>query len=94
MSSIARQVLLRGLELQLRGAPARLVLRHAGRFFDQLTPIGRPRAEDHPDLALLDDRVGLGAEARVHQQVVDVAQAADLRRRSGIRSRPSDTAGA
>ena len=31
-----------------------------------------------PDLALLDDRVGLGAEPGVHQQIVDVAQAADL----------------
>ena len=74
----ARQVLLRGFELQLGRAAARLVLRDAGGFFDQLAPIGRPRAEDHADLALLDDRVGLGAEAGVHQQLVDVAQAADL----------------
>ena len=90
----AREVLLRGLELQLRGAPARLVLRDAGRFFDQLPAIGRPRAEDLADLALLDDRVGLGAEAGVHQQIVHVAQPARPRRRSGTRSRPSDTAGA
>ena len=60
------------------GAAARLVLRDAGRLFDQLPAIGRPRAENQPDLALLDDRVGLGAEARVHQQVVNVAQPADL----------------
>ena len=40
--------------------------------------IGRARAQDQPDLALLDDRVGLGAEARVHQQVVDVPEAAGL----------------
>ena len=59
-------------------APPRLVLRDAGRFLDQLTPIGRARAEDQPDLALLDDRVGLRAEPGVHQQVVDVAQPADL----------------
>ena len=37
----AREVLLRGLELQLRRAAARLVLRDAGGFLDQLTPIGR-----------------------------------------------------
>ncbi len=74
----ARQVQLRGFELQLRGASARLVLGDAGRLFDQLTPIGRTRAQNHPDLALLDDRVGLGAEARVHQQLVNIAQAADL----------------
>ena len=74
----ARQVLLRRLELQLRGAPARLVLRDAGGFLDQLAPIGRARAEDQADLALLDDRVGLRAEPGVHQQVVDVAQPAGL----------------
>ena len=72
----ARQVLLRGLELELGRAAARLVLGDAGRFLDQLPAIGRPRAEDHPNLALLDDRVGLGAEARVHQQFVDVAEPA------------------
>ncbi|HEY4958520.1 MAG TPA: hypothetical protein VII31_11960, partial [Caldimonas sp.] len=74
----AREVEPRRLQLQLRRAPARLVLRHARRFFDQLPAIGRPRAEDHPDLALLDDRVGLRAQARVHQQLVHVAQAAHL----------------
>jgi hypothetical protein len=41
-----------------------------------LPPVGRPRAEDHADLALLDDRVGLGAEPGVHEQLVDIAQAA------------------
>src|SRR5204862_2277548 len=51
----AREVLLRGLELQLRGAAARLVLGDAGRFLDQLPPIGRPRTEDLANLALLDD---------------------------------------
>ena len=74
----ARQVLLRGLELELGRAAARLVLRDARRFFDQRAPLGRPRRQDLPDLALLDDRVGLDAQPRVHQQVVDVAQPADL----------------
>ena len=55
-----------------------LVLRDAGRLLDQLTPIGRARAQNHADLALLDDRVGLGAEPGVHQQLVDVPQPADL----------------
>ncbi len=72
----ANQVLLRGLELQLRGAAPRPVLGDAGGFFDQLTAVGRPRAENHADLALLDDRVGLRAEAGVHQQFVHVTQAA------------------
>ena len=74
----AGEVLLRRLELQLRGAAAGLVLRDARGLLDQLTTIRRPRAEDHPDLALLDDRVGLGAEPGVHHQFVDVAQAAHL----------------
>src|SRR5690606_30065623 len=74
----AREVLLRRFELQLGRAPARLVLRDARRFFDQLPAIGRTRGQDHPDLALLDDGVGLRAEARVHQQLVDVLQAAVL----------------
>ncbi len=71
-----RQVLLRGFELELRRAAPGLVLRDAGGFLDQLAPIGRPRAEDHADLALLDDGVGLGAEARIHHQFVDVPEAA------------------
>ena len=37
-----------------------------------------PRAENQADLALLDDGVGLGAQARVHQQLVDVAQPAGV----------------
>ncbi len=72
----ARQVLLCRVELEFGGAAAGLVLGDAGRFFDELTAVGRPRAQDHPDLALLDDRVGLGAEPGVHQELVHVAQAA------------------
>ncbi len=72
----AGEVLLRGLELQLRRPAPRLVLRDAGRFLDQHAPIGGPRREDQPDLALLDDRVGLGAQAGVHQQFVDVPEPA------------------
>src|SRR5262245_8951092 len=74
----AGEGLLCGLQLQSGGTAARLVRRDAGGFFDQLTAIGRPRAENHPDLALLDNRVGLGAEAGVHQQLVDIAQPADF----------------
>src|SRR5262249_36910547 len=46
----SREVLLRRFELQLRRTPPRLVLRDARRLFDQLPPIGRTRAEDHPNL--------------------------------------------
>ena len=74
----AGQVLPRGFELELRRAAAGLVPGDAGRFFDQLAAIGRPRAQNEANLALLDDGVRLRAEARVHQQFVHVAQAADL----------------
>ena len=74
----AREVLLRGFELQLGRAAARLVLGDPGGLFDQLAPIGRARAQDHPDLALLDDGVGLLAQAGIHQQFVDVLQPARL----------------
>ena len=74
----AREVLRRGLELELGCAAPRLVLGDAGGFLYELAPVRRSRAEDHPDLALLDDGVGLGAQACVHQELVHVAQPADL----------------
>ena len=74
----AGEVLLRGIELQFRRAAAGFVLRDTGRFLDELTAVGRTRAEDEADLPLLDDGVGLRTEAGVHQQVVDVAQAARM----------------
>ena len=74
----AEQVLLGGLELE-RGLPAPgLVLGDAGRLLDECAAVGGLARKDHSDLALLDDRVGLGAEAGVHEQLVDVAQAAHL----------------
>src|SRR5262249_12412796 len=65
-------------ELQLRLAAPRAVLRDARGLLDDRAPLGRLRGEDLSDLALLDDRVRLRAEARVHEQLVDVAQATDL----------------
>ena len=74
----AQQVLLRRLELELGLAPAGPVLRDPGRLLDDRAPVGGLAGEDLSDLALLDDRVRLRAEPRVHEQLVDVAQAADL----------------
>ena len=74
----AGQVLLRRFELELGGAAAALVFRDAGGFLDQLPAIGRPGAQNLADLALLDDRVALDANAGVHQQVLHVPQAAGL----------------
>jgi hypothetical protein len=74
----AGEVLLRGFELELGRPAPRLVFRDPRRLLNQLPAIGRPRTEDHPDLALLDDRVGLGAQAGVHQQFVHVTEPAGL----------------
>ena len=73
-----REVLLRRLELQLGRAPPVLVLRDPRRLFDELPAIGRPRAQDLADFPLLDDRIRLHPHACVHEQIVDVAQPADL----------------
>src|SRR5205823_9549589 len=73
-----REILLRRLQLQFRGAAAALVLRHARRFLDQLTAIRGTRAEDLPDLSLLDDGVRPHGETRTHQPVLHVLQAQDL----------------
>ena len=72
----AREILLGGFELQLGRPAPRLVFRDAGGFFDQHAPIGRPRGQNQPDLALLDDGVGLGPQPRVHQQFVNVSEPA------------------
>ncbi len=74
----AEEVLLRRLELELGLPAAGLVLRDAGRLLDDRAAVGGLGGEDLADLALLDDRVGLRAEAGVHEQLVDVAQATDL----------------
>ena len=74
----AQEVLPRRIEFQFRGPPARLVLCDTGSLLDQLASIGWTRAEDHSDLPLLDDRVGLRAQPGVHQQIVHIAQPARL----------------
>ena len=74
----AEQVLLGRLQLEGRLPPPGLVFRDPRRLLDERAPVGGLAGEDHADLALLDDRVRLGAEAGVHEQLMDVAQAAQL----------------
>src|SRR5690606_38565459 len=71
----AREVLLCGLELQLRLTPAHLVLGDARRLLDQLPPLGGLGRENLADLSLLDDGVALDADAGIHEQILHVAQA-------------------
>ena len=72
----AREILAGRFDLQFGGAAAALELRYARRFLQELPPLHRARPQHLTDLALLDDRVRLDAHARVHQQVLDVAQPA------------------
>ena len=55
-----------------------LELRDAGGFFENRAAIGGTAAEDLADASLLDERVGLGAQAGAHEQFLNVAQAAEL----------------
>ena len=55
-----------------------LVLGDAGGLLDEHAAVLGARRDDEADLALLDDRVGLGADAGAEEEVGDVLQA-DLR---------------
>ena len=48
----------------------------AGRLLEDHAAVARRRLQQHVDLALLDDAVGLGAHARAGEQVADVAEPA------------------
>ena len=72
----ADEIRLGVLELAQRLLFLALVLRDAGGFLENRAAILRARREDRVDLALLHDRVGGAADAGVHEQAVDVAQAA------------------
>ena len=72
----ADQVVLGAFQLPLRQAPPRLVLVDAGGFLDELAPFQRTAVHHRFHHALLDDGVGVGAHARVQQEVGDVLEAA------------------
>ena len=74
----ADQILPRSLQFQLGRASAGFVLRDPGRLFEQLAPIRGSGTEDLADLPLLDHRVGLDPDSRIHHQILNIAQAADL----------------
>ena len=74
----AQEVFLRAGELALRLLLAVAVARDAGRFLKDLAALVALAGDDLGDAALPDDRVPVTAEAGVHEQLVDVAQAAGL----------------
>ena len=72
----ALQVQLRGFDLALGFAPPGLVFVDPRRLFDQLPTFIRTSGHDLRNLALLDDRVGVGAHAGVEEEFLDVAKPA------------------
>ena len=74
----AQEVFLRAGELALRLLLAVAVARDAGRFLKDLAAFVALAGNDLGDAALPDDRVPVAAEAGVHEQLVDIAQAAGL----------------
>ena len=73
-----QQVFLRAGKLALRLLLAVAVARDAGRLLKDLTALVALAGDDLCDAPLPDDRVPVAAEAGVHEQLVDVAQAAGL----------------
>ena len=74
----ARQVQLGFFEARFGEALLRFELGDAGGFFDDRAAIGRLAAQDLSNTALFDDRVGLRSETGAHEDVLDIAQAAEL----------------
>ena len=74
----ARQVQLALLQPRLGKSFASFEPGHARRLFDNRAPVVRFAAQDLADAPLLDDGVGLRSQARAHEQILNVAQAADF----------------
>ncbi|OQC01835.1 MAG: hypothetical protein BWX80_03276 [Candidatus Hydrogenedentes bacterium ADurb.Bin101] len=71
-----QHILLGGLQLAQGGALARLVLDDSGRLFQQVPPILGLRTEHQIDFALPDKGIRVGADAGIHEQFLDITQAA------------------
>ena len=74
----AREVLLGGLEAELGEALFGLEAGDAGGFFDDAAAVEGLGVEELADALLADDGVGFAAEAGAHEDVLDVAEAADF----------------
>ena len=68
----------RAFEPALRLAPLRLVAADAGGFLEDHPAFLGVRLDEPLDLALLDDAVGVHADAGIHEELADVAEAAGL----------------
>ena len=73
----AREIDARGFELGFGQAALGLVHRDARGLFDDRAAIHGLRIQDLADAALLDDGVGIGAQAHAHEEFLDVAETRD-----------------
>ena len=73
-----RQVLLRLLQPQFGQTLLRFEARNSGSLFDNRAPVMRLRAQQLPDALLADDRVGLRPQTGAHEDVLNIAQPAQL----------------
>ena len=78
ISLIAGKVQLGVFEARFGEALLGFEFRNAGSLFENGPAIGGAAAQDLADASLLDERVGLGAEAGAHEQFLNVAQAAEF----------------
>ena len=74
----AREIHLGGLQAKLRQPFLGLEAGDAGGLFNNCAAVHGLCAEDLADPLLTDDGVGLAAQASAHEDVLNVAQAADL----------------
>ena len=74
----AREVQLGVFEARFGEALLGFEFRNAGGLFENRAAVGGAAAEDLADASLLDERVGLGAEAGAHEEFLNVAQAAEF----------------
>ena len=74
----ARQILFRAFQAQLRQPLLGLEARNAGGLFDNGSALIGLRAQQLPDAFLPDDGVALRSQARAHENVLNVAQPAEL----------------
>ena len=74
MSFTRLKVQLRRFQLRFRQPLLRFVFCDSRGFFDDGAPVGRLARQDHPDAALLDDRVRIGPEPHSHEKFLHVAQ--------------------
>src|SRR6185312_6897578 len=74
----AREILFRVLETEFGETLFRVEASAAGGFLDDAATVEGLGREQLPDALLADDGVGFATEAGAHEDVLDVAEAADL----------------